>query len=981
MSEDEHRNSPNQTPQTTNVRLALAVDSHGWEDFPTHLKGAPAAEILAGWTAMWHPAVLHVCRNLPTWQRIDVLPDAPMGWLIAVPQNAKSQLAEKERNRFCDTGGVIWTVTAERSSCVECLIEHLQIENEVVDTIDPQTQDFFSLGYCYLQIQLMTRQLRYSGTLDEDLFANQVFDTLDLAFEKDQQAYRQSLQACFDLLCEERIRYYPTTAKIIDYVLLGSSTLGRSLDLTLQQRHPLSLVADGATWQKLSGEQQNVDRLNQKVKDGTITVAGAEYAELPFPLLATISHAAQIQAACRVQQNLVGQQVGKFYARRKFGLRVGLPGLLEQFGFAGVVHCTIDDGVFPQTVGNNMRWEGQDGTVIDALAAKPVPATRPETWLRLGVQIGEAIDMSQYASLPLVRWAGQSHSHFVDLTHSLQFGNVLAEFVTLQQYFDETVDPGFTQFYMTDDYRSPYLQQRIGRCQEDASAPSPIGSIASYWSHLTDLMTTNGMQAMAYLRAGQVGNESAKRFAEIDQALQQATAAVENHDADFETSCDDQRSTLTGAAASEFLKDKTAANGVCLFNPFSFRRRALVKIANANLNHPAVLFADSQQAVVQLPGCSLTQFGNGDSFDTNKATKPPSSKANRGKQRIRKQPPLAEDVYLRNEFFEVEIDEATGGIGVVRKHASRRNLMGQQLVLRKTARRQSRSGGRNTDTTSMVASDIQVTQVNSLCGQISTTGDLKLGTQTVASFKQVVTVTRGMPTVDLQIELDFNNDLQNDPWHEYLASRFAWGDESAEVYGWQNESRYCSSRPRISSPVVVEVNQSACRTAILPGGLPFQQMIGRRKLDCLLVVAGETQRKFNLGIAIDVPYTYQQGLAFLAQPVQADGVVDGRADQAWLFHVNCKNVLVLWWAAIQDSRSDETPRENDSANQSSQGLRVLLKETEGRRVDSLIRVCHDLRAAEIRTLDGKFIRDLKVQAQQVEVSLASFEMVEVSLYW
>ena len=54
-------------------------------------------------------------------------------------------------------------------------------------------------------------------------------------------------------------------------------------------------------------------------------------------------------------------------------------------------------------------------------------------------------------------------------------------------------------------------------------------------------------------------------------------------------------------------------------------------------------------------------------------------------------------------------------------------------------------------------------------------------------------------------------------------------------------------------PQFIEVESYKTRTTILTAGMPYHRRIGKRMLDCLLRMCGESSTKFRLGIGIDAP--------------------------------------------------------------------------------------------------------------------------------
>ena len=93
-----------------------------------------------------------------------------------------------------------------------------------------------------------------------------------------------------------------------------------------------------------------------------------------------------------------------------------------------------------------------------------------------------------------------------------------------------------------------------------------------------------------------------------------------------------------------------------------------------------------------------------------------------------------------------------------------------------------------------------------------------------------------------------------DPWRSYYACRFAWAERAAELARDVHFAIQPTSAKRIEAPHFLELQAGPKRIALLTGGLPYHCRFGARMLDSLLIVHGETARKFRFGIGIDLPH-------------------------------------------------------------------------------------------------------------------------------
>jgi hypothetical protein len=236
---------------------------------------------------------------------------------------------------------------------------------------------------------------------------------------------------------------------------------------------------------------------------------------------------------------------------------------------------------------------------------------------------------------------------------------------------------------------------------------------------------------------------------------------------------------------------------------------------------------------------------------------------------------------VRNEFFEAEIDMATGGLRAVRDHRNRVNRLGQQLVF-------------NPGST-MRATRIDVTCAGAALGEIVTHGDI-LGEsgEVLATFRQRFRAWLGRPVLEVRIEIQPREPPKGYPWHAYYGARFAWRDERCALMRGVTSMGFLTSNTRPETPEYLEIRDGPRRTAIFPGGLPFHQRHAGRMLDVILIPEGEICRAFELGIGLEREYPMQTALG-LATGIAALPVDKGPPHigaSGWLFHLDLPNLLL-----------------------------------------------------------------------------------------
>ena len=938
--------------------LLILLPCHSLEDFPTYHEGDEADGLLAAWSAMWHPAFLAAAEKKPGWCRVDTPPPSLAERLLIVPAVSISQLPTGFAQRAKEEGGCLIRKISRREEIVAAGLEQLDGGAGVVEP--DLALDFLALGYCYLQVQLLTRQMRYASNLDEIHFQNQVVTGAVAAMNGDGTTAREKLTACFQLLAQERDHYYPVDAYLLDLTLTAPTTIGESLRQELASGQPVNLLLSGETLALIAEKEPSTfTALQQAVTAGQATIIGGEVAERRLPLLSCETILSELRRGGGEYEKLLGQRPAIF-GRRRFGLTPALPQILHKLGFVGALHATLDDGRFPQGSQFKTRWEGSDGTAIDAIARVPLDAAAPKTFLGLAMKLGESMESDNVATLVLAHWPGQASPWLADVRRMAKYTPALGKYVTLETYFRDTVLPGQLDKFEAGQYRSPYLKQAIIRRHVD-----PISSVVRYWQRCFRTEAIHALNTLASLLPGITPSTSESPASQLLAQVDQVT------DETADTPLDESLAAAATDAAQNFAHTLPRTTqpvqwGVLVLNPHSFVRRIGVDVSSfdrlPDVAKP-VYIADeagaAKYAVVDVPPLGFAWLAPGN--PPPKAKRPP--------------PALAEGTLLRNEFFEAIINPTTGTLQALREHNTRGNRMSQQLALRTPG-----GAGKPGDAWSdpdesavysvMAGDSVEITAATTAFGEITSRGRLldREG-QTLAGFVQKYQVWRGSRVLFLEIELDPKVEPQADPWNSYFACRFAWSDESADLFRTVNQMRHPVGGKNIEAPHYVEVCTEAARTAILTGGLPFHRRIGMRMLDSLLIVRGERARRFRLAIGLDLSHPMHEAIGLLspAAVIPQTAPPPTPSNSGWLFHIDAKNVVATFWEPIFEASRPA-------------GFRVRLLETEGRPARVKLAAFRAVTQARRNDFQGKSLGDCQVEDGQIRLDLTAHEWTEIEAW-
>lgn len=938
--------------------LVILLPCHSLEDFPMHHEGDEAQGLLAAWTAMWHPQLIHDAQRMPSWERADSPPEETANRLIVIPHVSESLLLAGWPARAKKEGACVLRKTLDRQAIIDRALEARG--DEPAAQFDPEVvADFLALGLCYLQEELLTRQMRYMSNLDEVHFQAETVEAANAAVAGDQAKVKHHLQNCFDVLTEARERFYPAESYLLDLTLLAPTTISPALEADLRSGVPLNLLTNGETIAYLAEQYPTVlTALKEAVDAGHATIVGGEQGARELPLLPLEVIRAELATGAETYEQHLGFHP-EIYGRRRAGLTPVLPQILSRLGFAGALHLTLDDGQFPPGDQSKIRWEGVDSSSMDALARVPLDAAQADSFLSFPEKMGHSMDMDHVAATVFAHWPGQASPWYDDMRRVAKYAQVMGRFVTLDTFFRETESPGYMSKFGPDSYRVPYLKQAIIRRHENAlSQLADINRQAALGSNLSALSSVvqmlSGKPNPSAAQWQQLVSGSWQTAGVRPEAEEQLTAGLKDAAAAF---------------AAQIPRESGKGEGFLVVNPSLFSQRVGVRLEGLkqlpDVDGPikAVQSEGTPCAVVDVPALGYTWVGGG---------------SGRSAKRSGKDKPLAEpdQFLLRNEYFELMLDPERGGIRSLYDYNQRGNRLSQQLAFRlPTPRPRPGEVWRDPDLeanySQMIADSVEITSTGPALAAAVTRGKLldpegKL----LANFKQEIEVWRSSPVIRLDIELDVKEPPRADPWNSYYASRVAWSDAGADMVRGTNNGAFVTDAKRLEAPLFVEARGERQRTTILSGGLPYHRRIGMRMLDSLLFVRGESATRFRMGIAIDAPNPMTAAMGLLAPPIVVpDGGSAPRGPaSSWLFHIDSRNVMATHWEPLI---------EGDAVV----GYRVRLVETAGRMVRTKLRSFRAPRTARHVDFRGRTLVELPVEEDAVHVDFSGYEWVEVEARW
>ena len=889
-------------------RLIQLLPNCRLEDLPTHLKGDLAAGILSNWTAAWHPLLISAAKSAPVVFGADKTSadedvegadpnitdfdsqpeeqppsfDAEF-WkdsLVLVPEISLESIAQGFAAKAVGVNARLVTGMIDRDEIIQRsfqLTELAPAPESNTSQSHQQVQEFYALAYAYLQIQLLTRKIRYSSNLDQDAFDQKLVEAAQAFSGGNATTCDAAISACYDLLLEEKNNYYPVQPTLIDLVLTTPKTVGARFNQELDSEHIVNFLMTGQTLSNV--QDAAVEKLKAKLSAGQSAVIGGNDIELPDTLLSPETTLRKLKHGLAKFNESLDYDVSIFM-RRRFGLMSSVPNILDQLNFTGAMHTSLDGGKFPSGSFGTIRWAGDAEASILSKAEILLDASEPATMLDLGVKIGRQIDSSHEATCTFAHWPGRTHQSYADLLRVAARSTVLGEFTTLNDHFETLYDPGYADNFSSEEYASPFLSEAVG-----ASSQVTIARFVDYWRqyyrlHQLECLVVQWFAVLMIDRSENI-RQSVQRWTQKCEGLLQRVEALTadwNHNADAVAAIDQEIASVTDELLAEFSQAESftksnAASLTSVVNPLFFSRRVSVSTP-ANNQLEGFSKTDKPYSVQQITSGHMHAVAE----CRGSSLAPVASSA--AQTSIKKQPPVLQGTTLQNEFFVATIDEKTGALASILYHGRRGNRASQRLVYQ--------DNNRNRVASTMICDAVESSVHSILSGEIKTTGRIVVGEKTVANFTQVFRLTRGQRVLELEIDIKPTIDIESSTT-KYFGHRLAWRDEACKIFGSDQFVRSEIYAPKIQSPNFVEIENLDYSITLLPGGLPYHQRINRRQLDTLLIVGDEKSRSFKIGIGVDLKYPLKSAIDRVCPALKTTMNSD---QPRQLFHLDSKNILV-----------------------------------------------------------------------------------------
>ncbi|MDR1958756.1 MAG: hypothetical protein LBQ54_06900 [Planctomycetaceae bacterium] len=980
--------------------MIVLIPCHSLEDFPIDRSPEDANELLSAWSALYHPALIEKNGKLPGWDRASSPSMETERQLVIIPPCCEWLVSGEWRYSRSDAT-VILSQESDREVLVELALKKLHLQKHGFE--DWFVQAFHAFGTVHLLSGLLTRQRHYMNMTDETLLREHLLQAITEYRAGESETAKEKIRQAFEQLQQGREYFYPAQAFFLDLTLTAPGTLSRKLQHALENEPHVNLVLSWECLQKMKAEHPRTwDALKHAVQENRVDLVTDDPGEVPMPLLPVMELMEHFFRSRRQYEEMLGVKPD-FYLRSQYGMIPDLPAFLSRTGYKGMLLFSTGGWKINMEGQSRVDWQAPDGRKLDTLVRYPVDADSEDHYLRLPRTLGRILEGDYAPTVTFAHYPGFTKRWLGDLKRMSDYSPVLGRFLTLSDYFATTRYSGKTESLPVSLFQSNHLVRSI-----EEEQPDPVTSWKTRHIQAEERFLSLGL---ATLNAAVIGNHPEK------------TAKIFAHAGSIPMMTEEFARLIAGREKREKTEE-----GYLLVNPQSFPQKRLLDVSDLSVlpdKSETVLLAkqtgSKKEVLVTVPGMGYTWVGSGTAAVAEEET-PPTRRFGFFRPPSSSEPPLAEQTeegfFLRNEFFELKVDSASGAVVSLFFHNKRRNHFSQQLALRFDEKEREKDHRSTQDPNfgySLMAADkIGILRNGPLTASLRITGRLMhTDGSPVAVFEETLTVSRGKNRVDFEATLEPSLLPSRSPWVSYYASRSAWGNRLPEPRLGIVTGTCPASSSYLEAPYFADFRDANESVTIL-GGLPFHRRIGENRLDTLLIVQGETCRSFRWSAAFDTEYPMTEALEMLSpQEMLVSRCGRPKNPSAWLFALEAKNVILKHWEPIFPPAEPEPPKFDYSvrewgygydpfpeqekekaspeyvplaerfknASQPVIGMRLYFLETEGRCVTAPFRSFRPVKKACTVNFLGEEEKVMECDGEKLLIPIGEHEFLPLDLYW
>ncbi|MDA7950493.1 MAG: hypothetical protein MPJ24_03310 [Pirellulaceae bacterium] len=464
--------------------LYLLSETSYFEELSTTRTKREAASFLESWLALWHPFLLKDSDHTPRLHGIDE-PPPNEGSRVVIPYEERGLFDQAIADY-----ALSYQRVANQVNRWKILAEFSIIPAPIDSPEAPLIDQFFALGFTYYQIQIMLWKLRYNNDLDESIFSEYLITAAQSFAKKEARQTANSLQKGFDLLSETKEHYFPEIAQIFE----TSFSLSDLTEETVQAESKLHNLFPKNNFALTHSQKSQLHRLAPSTDI-------SEYTTESFsPLNQFLSPVDLSDVFSGIKASTTGSPT--------FLMSAGDPHPLFIKGLADTSVDYIFDFMTSGSPNQNHAYsqtiETQGGNVT---LYRPIlhDSLNSQTFLKLGVTLGNLLDMEYPPALFLARVYGHKSPWLKDLSIAMNHTSTFGQWNKFEDFFND-IDLGMQNEWTT----LPQWNLATSR------KPIPIKDLltidhCNYWENYHETRELSYLTALAYLLEKSFGKSASNQ--------------------------------------------------------------------------------------------------------------------------------------------------------------------------------------------------------------------------------------------------------------------------------------------------------------------------------------------------------------------------------------------------------------------------------------------------------------------------------------
>jgi hypothetical protein len=408
-------------------RATVFLPCHTLDDFPTWLEEAEADDLLAAWTAAWHPAIVAAVGGPPTWASVDLPP--PAGPIVGIVPATWDDRFAAQFDATAEGSRFVRRVTGADAIARAAATAIGRGDAEAPLAGESSAADFQALGLATLLAELLARRMRSEADLDSTGFPAAVAAAATAAVAGRTADCDASLREAFDCLTASRARFYPVDSYVVDLVLLARGSRAEAILAAIDSCVPVAVAAAGDVIAALAASQpEAIAALRTAAAAGRLGLCGGRDHDGPVDACTPEALLASFRRGRGQWQAAVGAAPESF-ARTSGGGSPLVPQVVAGLGCESGVWSLFDGSPLPDVGGGLIRWDA-GGAALGMLAERPLDARSARTVLALPDALGDAMDRHHVAAVLFAHYAGTASPWHALVRRIAGWSGLLGTFVT-----------------------------------------------------------------------------------------------------------------------------------------------------------------------------------------------------------------------------------------------------------------------------------------------------------------------------------------------------------------------------------------------------------------------------------------------------------------------------------------------------------------------------------------------------------------------